>query len=134
MPNISSDKACFIIVKARTLGAKVEPDDPDSGSNPADDRAIDVLEDFADDPTYEELLGALQALNDDESLDLVALAWIGRGSYEAEDWTKARQQAAEIPQQDRARYLIGTPMLGDFLEQGLAAFDLSCADVDAAHL
>jgi hypothetical protein len=27
-----------------------------------------------------------------------------------------------------AEYLMGQPMLGDLLEEGLAAFDLSCAD------
>jgi Protein of unknown function (DUF3775) len=134
MPDLSLDKAGYIIVKARELGAKVEPDDPDSGSNPSDDRAVDVLEDFADDPTREELVGALQGLNDDESLDLIALVWIGRGSFERDEWDEARSQANEIPQADRARYLIGTPMLGDFLEQGLAAFGLSCAETEAAHL
>lgn len=134
MPDINLDKAGYIIVKARELGAKVEPDDPESGSNPSDDRAIDVLEDFAEDPTREELFGALQLLNADESLDFIALVWIGRGSYEADEWSEARRQAADIPQADRARYLIGTPMLGDYLEQGLAAFGLSCAETEATHL
>ncbi len=134
MPSISLDKAGFIIVKAREFGAKIEPDDPQSGSNPADDRSIDVFEDSADDPTREEYLGALESLNDDESLDLIALLWIGRGSYERDEWLEARQQAAAIPQPDRARYMFGTPMLGDYLEQGLAAFGLSCAETDAAHL
>ncbi len=134
MPDISLEKAGYIIVKAREFGAKVEPDDPESGSNPSDDRGIDVLEDFADDPTREELMGALQALNDDESLDLVAVVWIGRGSFDRDEWHEARSQAKEIPQADRARYLIGTPMLGDYLEQGLAAFGLSCGETEAAHL
>jgi hypothetical protein len=131
---IRPETVCYIIVKAREFGVKVEPEDLDPGSNPTDDRDVDVLEDFADDPTFEELLSALEALNDDESLDLVALAWIGRGDYTAEDWDEARDQAAEIPIRDRPRYLIGTPLVGDYLEEGLAELGYSCEDVEVERL
>src|SRR5262245_12884606 len=119
MLKISPEKVFYIIVKAREFDVKVEPDGPASGSNPADDNEIEVLEDLADDPTYEELLSALRSLNEDESLDLVALAWVGRGTYSKNEWREARRQAREIPLADRPRYLSGTPMLGDYLEQGL---------------
>ena len=131
---IGPETVCYIIVKAREFGVKVEPEDLDAGSNPSDDHDVDVLEDFADDPTLEELSSALEALNDDESLDLVALAWIGRGDYTAEDWGEAREQAAEIPVKDRPRYLIGTPLLGDYLEEGLSEFGYSCEDVEVERL
>jgi hypothetical protein len=51
---LSPDKACFIIVKAREFDAKETETDADADSNPADDRAIDVLEDSADDPVVED--------------------------------------------------------------------------------
>ena len=41
---ISPEQAFYIIVKAREFDEQVEPTDPDSGSNPADDREVDVLE------------------------------------------------------------------------------------------
>lgn len=131
---IRPETVCYIIIKAREFGVKVEPEDVDSGSNPTDDREVDVLEDFADDPTFEELSSALEAVNDDESLDLVALAWIGRGDYTVEDWDEAREQAAEIPMKDRPRYLIGTPLLGDYLEEGLSELGYSCEDVEVERL
>ena len=131
---IRPETVCYVIVKAREFGVKVEPDDPDSGSNPSDDREIDVLEDFADDATFEELSSALEALNEDESLDLVALAWVGRGDYTAVDWREAREQAAEIPLKDRPRYLIGTPLLGDYLEEGLSELGYSCEDYEIERL
>jgi len=131
---IRPETVCYVIVKAREFGVKVEPDDPDSGSNPSDDREIDVLEDFADDATFEELSSALEALNEDESLDLVALAWIGRGDYTAVDWREAREQAGEIPLKDRPRYLIGTPLLGDYLEEGLSELGYSCEDYEIERL
>jgi hypothetical protein len=131
---IRPETVCYLIVKAREFGVKVEPENLDSGSNPSDDHEVDVLEDFADDPTLEELSSALDSLNDDESLDLVVLAWIGRGDYTVEDWQEAREQATEIPMGDRPRYLIGTPLLGDFLEEGLSALGYSCEDVEIERL
>jgi uncharacterized protein DUF3775 len=134
MPAINLDKAGYIIVKARDLGAKVDPEDPEPSSNRSDDLGIDMPGDFADDPTREQLPGASQSLNAYESLNLVALVRIGRGSYERNEAIEARRQAAEIPQAYRPRHLTGTPMVGDFLEQGLAAIGLYCAETEAAHL
>ena len=131
---ISPETVCYIIVKAREFDVKVEPADPDSGSNPTDDKGVDVLEDLTDDPTFEEVSSALGTLNEDETLDLVALAWIGRGDYTSEDWREAREQAREIPLKDRPRYLLGTPLLGDFLEEGLSELGYSCEDYEIERL
>lgn len=124
MVAVNPETVSFIIAKAREFGAKVEPDDPGSGSNPSDDRMIDVLEDMPDDPTFDELKGAIDGLNDDESRDLVAIMWVGRGDYDKSQWQEARDQARTIPRADRSRYLIGTPLLGDYLEQGLDVLEI----------
>ena len=131
---ISPETVCYVIVKAREFDVKVDPTDPDSGSNPTDDQEVDILEDLADDPTFEEVSNALAALNEDETLDLVALTWIGRGDYTSEDWDEAREQAREIPLKDRPRYLLGTPLLGDFLEDGLSELGYSCEDYEIERL
>ena len=120
----------FIIEKAREFDAKVEPDDPNSGSNASDDKAIDVLEDLADDPTLEELKGAIDGLNEDESRDLVAIMWTGRGDYDKEQWGEAKAQAHTIPPKDRSRYLVGTPMLADYLEQGLDELEIPVPEME----
>ena len=134
MLKISPEKVCYIIVKAREFDGKVEIDDPKPASNPSDDKNIDVLEDLPDDPTLVVLIGAFQILNDDESLDLVALNWIGRGDYTAKEMAEARRQAREIPMNDRARYLAGTPQLGDYLEEGLSALGHSCEEYEVGRL
>lgn len=134
MLKISPEKICYIIVKARVFDGKVEIDDPEPASNPSDDKNIDVLEDLPDDPTLDELIGAIQILNEDETLDLVALNWIGRGDYTAKELPEARQQAREIPMNDRARYLVGTPQLGDYLEEGLSALGHSCEEYEIERL
>lgn len=128
---VNPEAVSFIIAKAREFDAKVEPDDPDSGSNPSDDKAIDILQDFADDPTLEELKSAIENLNNDESRDLVAIMWTGRGDYDKDSWTEAKAQANTIPPQDRSRYLVGTPMLADYLEQGLDELDIPVPETEA---
>jgi len=90
---ISLEQAFFIIVKAREFDEQVESTDPDSGSNPADDREVDVLEEGADNPVQQELEEALDALNVDEQFDLIALTWLGRGEYSS--FAEAREEARQ---------------------------------------
>jgi hypothetical protein len=132
--SIGLPKLCYIIIKAREFDAKVEPVEPEPGSNPADDAEREVLEDYADDPTYQELVDAIESLNDDERAELIALTWLGRGDYVAEEWEQALADAQEALNEQAASYLVGTPNLGDELEEGLTSLGLSCADVEMSHL
>src|SRR5262249_33757088 len=91
---ISTEKVCFIIVKAREFDVKDAVTEPDPGSNAADDGEVAVLEDHSDDPVQQELTAFINALAEDEQIDLVALAWLGRDDYEASDWAPVRHQAA----------------------------------------
>ena len=75
---ISPEKVCFIIIKAREFDAKEEVNEPDPGSNPSDDKEAAVLEDREDDPVVEELTSLINSLSEDEQIDLVTLAWLGR--------------------------------------------------------
>jgi hypothetical protein len=131
---VDPETVCFLIVKAREFDVKVEPDDPDPGSNPTDDGEVDVLEDRRDDPTFAELMGTLEALNDDELSDLVAMTWIGRGDYDVDDWEEAKEQAMQRGTKGTAEYLLGTPLLGDYLESGFTDLGYSCEDIDEEHL
>jgi hypothetical protein len=131
---VDPDTVCFLIVKAREFDVKVEPDDPDSGSDPTDDDEIDVLEDRRDDPTFAELMGTLEALNEDELAELVAMTWIGRGDFDVEDWDDAKEQALQRGTKGTAECLLGTPLLGDFLEGGFTDLGYSCEDIEEAHL
>jgi len=134
MPTIDPDKVCYIIVKAREFDEQVGPEEPDEGSNPADDKGVSILEDRAGDPTLLELQTAIRDLNVDEQIELVALTWVGRGDYAADEWGEAVAQARASRNTRTAEYLTGTPMLGDFLEEGLAAFDISCEETEKDRL
>jgi hypothetical protein len=132
--NISPEKICYIIIKAREFDAKVDPVEPDPGSNPADSGEREVLEDYSDDPTFAELYAAIDGLNEDEVVDVIALMWVGRGDFTADEWAAARSLANERHRRHSVRYLVGTPTLGDYLEEGLSALGYSCEDYEVERL
>jgi hypothetical protein len=131
---ISPEKVCFIIVKAREFDAKDEVTEPDPASNPSDDKDVSVLEEHADDPVVEELTSLINSLSEDEQIDLVALMWLGRDDYSASDWSEVRREAARAHNDRTAEYLIGTPLLADFLEEGLSKLDYSCEEYEINRL
>jgi hypothetical protein len=126
--NISPDKVGFLIEKAREFDVKEGASDPDSGSNGADDDMIDVLDDNGRDPVVREITGFINALTVDEQLDLVALMRLGRGDGTIDEWRDLRRDAVEEIEGGTAQYLLGEPMLGDFLADGLDEFGLSWSE------
>lgn len=128
---IATEKVCHIIVKARAWDAKVDDADPDSGSNPSDDNMADVLENQPNDATYGELVAFIRALDVDEQISLTALAWLGRGTYDLGEWHQALDTARNEHNGRTAEYLLGLPLLGDYLEEGLAMFNENCDEFNA---
>jgi len=132
---IALEIVCYVIHRARELVADLNPLEDEPGRTAADDPADDLPEEdvsaaFPDSPEYEELKEYIQNLNDDERIELVALAWIGRGTYTADDWDEAVEIARDEHARNAARYLLGQPLLADELEEGLNELGLSCEDVD----
>jgi hypothetical protein len=126
--NIASDKVAFIIEKAREFDVKEALSDPNSGSNTTDDGDADVLEDSPGDPTRQELFDAIRALNEDERNGLIALAWVGRGTFSLDEWQEALDTAFTEHGKRPATYLMSLPLLGDYLEDGLDAFGIGIVD------
>jgi hypothetical protein len=123
---ISPETVCRIAMRSREFDAKVAATVDDPGSNDADEGEVRVLTDYPGDATYQELATAISDLNEDEQLDLVALAWLGRGDYT--DWYEARAQAGAITDRHLPDYLTGMPLLSTYLEDALAQLGFSCAD------
>jgi hypothetical protein len=128
---IATDKVCHLIVKARAFDAKEADADPDPGSNPTDDGMADVLESGTGDPVLREVSAFIRGLDEDEQMSLVALAWIGRGTFDASEWLQILETARAQHRHRVAEYLLSLPLLGDYLEEGLAAFGRNCADFNA---
>lgn len=123
--SLPKDTLGFLIAKARAFDAEVEMDDPDSGSNAADDGGVAILEDNTDNPTREELSSFLSDLNVDALCELVALVWVGRGDYDRASWREALKEARASQNQRSVEYLMGTPMLGDLIEEGLCELGIA---------
>jgi hypothetical protein len=130
--DISLEKVCFVIAKARELDVKVAPEELDDASD--EDMMQRILEDYADDPTLEQLRSFLLDQNDDELKELLALAWLGRGDFTIEEWRDGLAQVRDVRQHHTADYLLGTPLLADFLEEGLSQFGLSCEEFELGRM
>lgn len=128
MLTVSLEKVCYVIAKARELDVKVAPEELD------DDSMGRILEDYADDPTLEELRSFLRAQSDDELKELLALVWIGRGDYGADEWPAVLGQVQDVREKHTVDYLIGTPLLAEYLEEGLSQFGHSCEDYQIGRM
>lgn len=126
---IAPEKVAHVIVKAREYGAKVGAWNDTTEEGDADEDPAAILEDFADDPTSDELAGFISALNEDEKAALVALVWVGRGTYEPEEFSEAVETASLEKVNSTAMYLLGLPLLADYLEEGLEKLGHSPEDI-----
>lgn len=124
MPEINPAKVCFVIEKSREFLSEDVGMAP-GASNPPDDGERVILTDAAD-PIRRELVEFIRELDVDEAAALVALAWIGRGDYEAGDWENAVTAAYDRREGPTWKYLIGMALLPDYLQDALSAFGRSC--------
>jgi hypothetical protein len=125
---VSAEKVTFLIEKLREFDVKEGASDPDSGSNGADDNMVDVLADSGDDPVVREITGFINAMTEDERIDLVALMRLGRGDGDIEEWDDLRREAADGDNGRTASYLLGEPLVSDYLAEGMDAFGLTWND------
>ena len=125
MLELSPDKVAYIIIKAKELDAKVGAWDDSWDSGDAAENPEAVLEDFGADSSKAELTAFIGGLNEDEQADLVALTWIGRGTYTPEQFDEAVATARAERTTPTETYLLGIPLLGDYLSEGLEQMGIS---------
>ncbi|MDF2096287.1 DUF3775 domain-containing protein [Aquibaculum arenosum] len=141
MLQMNPDKVCFIVLRARELQEEDLIENPEQDDDEDFDLAHEEAFDELDghdpqeaNPLHEELEGFIDAMSEDEQVELVALAWLGRGDYDKTEWGDALEAAADRSNQRTAEYLLGMPMVADYLEEGLDTFGLSCAEFDEARM
>ncbi len=127
---IDPDTVRLFILKAKAIAAGLSSD-YEAGSEhevELDDQSRDghlhdgLAEEEEEDLTERELRALINDLNVDEAAELIALAWIGRGDFDPSEWDDVVAEARQRGQGRRAsNYLLGMPMLGDWLEEGLEA-------------
>lgn len=117
----------------RDVDAEIESTDDDTGDarhHDLDDTELTRLDEAANarpDPRLDELDALVAELSEDSERDLVALTWLGRGDFSADEWSAGRRSARERVKDGTAQYLAETPLAPDYIEEGLAAlgYDLS---------
>lgn len=125
--SISLETVCRIIVRARELEAQVPAIETDGDADPTDsDDGMAVLEDEANETVEAEILAVLEDLADDQIAEVLALAWVGRGTYDASEWDEALETANDPDGEGPVDQILDMAMLAAYLEAGLAAFELSC--------
>lgn len=120
----------WIILKAREFHGKDvdtgDSEDIDSG-NP-----LGVLEDREDDPTEDELTSWINDMTDTQKSELVALFWLGRGDADADSFPELVEEARGNQSKGTARYLLGSPLLGDYLEEGLERLGIDTSALESS--
>jgi hypothetical protein len=120
---------CRLIIRAREMEAQV-PGEVDKDEDPTDsDDEFAVLEDEANEAVEEEIRALLDDLADDQIEEVLALAWVGRGTYDPTEWEEALEEARDSNSEAPIDQIMEMPTLAGYLDAGLAAFDLSCEGI-----
>lgn len=119
MIELNPENVRFVIQKARAFQTE-EGDGADDAAADFDDLEA-LAREGADeeDLSQDEMTAAIRDLEPDQQICLVALMWLGRGDYDIDDWDGALDDARAAFNARTAEYLIGTPLLADYLEEGL---------------
>ena len=118
---------CRLIIRARELEAQVPSIENDDEDDPTDsDDEYAVLEDEANEAIEEEMVALLDDLGEDQVQEILALAWVGRGTYDVSEWDDAFGEANDTDPETSVDELMDMPLLASHLEAGLTAFDYNC--------
>ena len=128
MLEFNPETVCFLISKAKEFHAKEEVVIPDEPLSPSEDWGRQVLADHAGDLTHREFKAAVDDLEPDQQAVLVALMWLGRGDYSEDQWDAACSDAEAGWTPRTAEYLLATPLVADYLEEGLALLGYGCEE------
>ena len=125
--NTPLETICRLIIRAREMEAQVPDNDSDDERDPTDsDDEFAVMDDDANEAVEEEIFALLDDLGDDQVQEILALAWVGRGTYDASEWSEALEAAADPDAEEPIDQIMDIPTLAAYLDAGLAAFDLNC--------
>ncbi|MBV8802132.1 MAG: DUF3775 domain-containing protein [Gammaproteobacteria bacterium] len=118
--NINPETVRWIIMKVKEFSVKEAVTFPEKISQAEYGYdASQILADHIDDLTYREIIDTIKDLEPDQKIELIALLYIGRGDYSADDWQAACDEAENYFSSGLEHYLLSMPLLASYLEKGL---------------
>lgn len=119
--NIAEKTVRELILRARGYDGKEQVEGFERDPDTAEADAVETFETGEHDAGREEIENWIGGLDEEAQAELVALYWIGRGDYEGRDFVEAVSDARERRTTPTADYLLGAPLMGDYIELGLDA-------------
>jgi len=126
--DLNPEIICALITKLKEFHAKEDVVIPEVPVDSDDDWALQVLADHQDDLTFQEIKMTIDDLEPDQQATLVALMWLGRGDFTEDEWADALTEATRSANARTAEYLMSTPLVADYLAEGLYAFGHGCEE------
>ncbi len=120
MIDINPETIRFIIDRAHELQSDGDSLFTDPQVNPLEEELLGIRDTPQFDPTDTELKTVVNDLEPDQQQTIVALMWLGRGDFSLNEWEEALEAARDNWTPQTAEYLTGTPLLADYLSEGLA--------------
>lgn len=121
---ITPEQVSFVIAMARELGDALPTDLEDDESHRGEAVDPELVKEHAYSAAYQEITGFFKTLSDDELAELTAIMWIGRGTFEPDEFSAALEEAQNIGVRRIPGYLLSTALLAEYLTEGLNALGL----------
>ncbi|WP_417484799.1 DUF3775 domain-containing protein [Maricaulis salignorans] len=119
--NMAEKSVRSLILRARAYDSKEQIDDFQSDPDSSEVDFVESMLTGDRDPIRDEIKNWIDCLDEESQVELVALYWIGRGDFDGSEFIAAVREALARRSSPTAEYLLGAPMLGDYLETGLDA-------------
>jgi hypothetical protein len=130
MLNVSGETVCRLVELAQAFQARDTVVMPEDAGNPIDDPAgaETLTEPTAgeEDSSVAEFRTVIEDLEPDQQTEVVALMWLGRGDFQEDEWEEAVSMARDEWTPETADFLLGHPLLSEYLVEGLAVFGVQC--------
>ena len=124
--DINHELVCDIIFKAREFQTQESLSTTEEPRDPHEELSWQKLDAYNSELTYTEVKSAIEKLEPDQQITLVALMWLGRGDYSLDEWPQVVTTATDQRTGHTAEYLLATPLLADYLADGLEQFGHAC--------
>ena len=105
MLGIAVEDVCDLITHIRAFDIKIPADYSRESDATTEVSALEAVEDVGEEPVYDELASFIGALNEEEQINLVALTWLGRGDFSADNWETGLEAAKDARSDHTDTYL-----------------------------